>query len=91
MAAQPENPSRPQLDLQHATQHFRLLADPTRLRLLLLLNQEELSVAEQRRAASRLGLRDVLTRAKAGSLVMPRAHRAPSRADAARRGSAPCG
>lgn len=34
------------LDLQRATQHFRLLADATRLRLLLLLDQEELSVAE---------------------------------------------
>jgi len=34
------------MDLQHATQHFRLLADATRLRLLLLLDQEELSVAE---------------------------------------------
>jgi len=36
----------PDLDLQRATQHCRLLADPTRLRLLLLLDQEELSVAE---------------------------------------------
>jgi ubiquinone/menaquinone biosynthesis C-methylase UbiE/DNA-binding transcriptional ArsR family regulator len=34
------------MDLQRATHHFRLLADSTRLRLLLLLNQEELSVAE---------------------------------------------
>ena len=34
------------MDLQRATQHFRLLADATRLRLLLLLDQEELSVAE---------------------------------------------
>jgi ubiquinone/menaquinone biosynthesis C-methylase UbiE/DNA-binding transcriptional ArsR family regulator len=34
------------MDLQHATQHCRLLADPTRLRLLLLLEREELSVAE---------------------------------------------
>jgi ArsR family transcriptional regulator len=34
------------LDLQLASHHFRLLADSTRLRLLLLLNQEELSVAE---------------------------------------------
>lgn len=34
------------LDLERATQHCRLLADPTRLRLLLLLEQEELSVAE---------------------------------------------
>lgn len=34
------------MDLQRATHHFRLLADPTRLRLLLLLDQEELSVAE---------------------------------------------
>ena len=34
------------MDLQRATHHFRLLADATRLRLLLLLDQEELSVAE---------------------------------------------
>ena len=34
------------LDLELASQHCRLLADPTRLRLLLLLDQEELSVAE---------------------------------------------
>jgi ArsR family transcriptional regulator len=38
--------SKNSLDLQSATHHFRLLADPTRLRLLLLLDQEELSVAE---------------------------------------------
>ena len=34
------------MDLQLASHHFRLLADPTRLRLLLLLDQEEFSVAE---------------------------------------------
>lgn len=34
------------MDLQGATHHFRLLADTTRLRLLLLLDREELSVAE---------------------------------------------
>lgn len=34
------------MDLQSATQHLRLLADPTRVRLLLLLDFEELSVAE---------------------------------------------
>lgn len=34
------------MDLQHASQHFRLLADSTRLRLLMLLDREELSVAE---------------------------------------------
>ena len=34
------------LDLQSAAQHLRLLSDPTRVRLLLLLDQEELSVAE---------------------------------------------
>lgn len=34
------------MDLQHASQHFRLLADSTRLRLLMLVDQEELSVAE---------------------------------------------
>ena len=34
------------MDLQLANQHCRLLADSTRLRLLLLLNREELSVAE---------------------------------------------
>jgi ArsR family transcriptional regulator len=39
-------PGKNARDLQRATQHFRLLADPTRLRLLLLLDQEELSVAE---------------------------------------------
>lgn len=33
-------------DLQLASQHCRLLADPTRLRLLMLLDREELSVAE---------------------------------------------
>lgn len=37
---------RDSLDLQLASQHCRLLADSTRLRLLLLLEQEELSVAE---------------------------------------------
>jgi len=40
------SPGKSSLDLQTATHHFRLLADPTRLRLLLLLDQEELSVAE---------------------------------------------
>jgi len=34
------------MDLEQATHHFRLLADTTRLRLLLLLDREELSVAE---------------------------------------------
>ena len=34
------------MDLQHASQHFRLLADRTRLRLLMLVDHEELSVAE---------------------------------------------
>lgn len=34
------------LDLEQASLHCRLLADSTRLRLLLLLEQEELSVAE---------------------------------------------
>lgn len=34
------------LDLHLASQHCRLLADSTRIRLLLLLNREELSVAE---------------------------------------------
>jgi len=38
--------SKNAMDLQLASHHFRLLADPTRLRLLLLLDQEELSVAE---------------------------------------------
>jgi ArsR family transcriptional regulator len=41
-----ETAAKTALDLQRATHHFRLLADPTRLRLLLLLDQEELSVAE---------------------------------------------
>ena len=34
------------MDLQLASHHCRLLADKTRLRLLLLLEQEEMSVAE---------------------------------------------
>ncbi len=34
------------MDLQHASAHFRLLSDSTRLRLLMLLDREELSVAE---------------------------------------------
>lgn len=34
------------MDLQAASQHLRLLSDPTRVRLLLLLDREELSVAE---------------------------------------------
>lgn len=34
------------MDLQSASQHLRLLSDPTRVRLLLLLDHEELSVAE---------------------------------------------
>lgn len=34
------------MDLQLATQHLRLLSDSTRIRLMLLLEQEELSVAE---------------------------------------------
>ena len=37
---------RPNMDLQHASQHFRLLSDSTRLRLLMLVDREELSVAE---------------------------------------------
>jgi ArsR family transcriptional regulator len=46
MSPQPKKPPATTMDLRHATQHFRLLADPTRLRLLLLLDQDELSVAE---------------------------------------------
>jgi len=34
------------MDLQHASQYFRLLSDSTRLRLLMLVDREELSVAE---------------------------------------------
>lgn len=34
------------MDLSHASQHFRLLSDSTRLRLLMLVDREELSVAE---------------------------------------------
>lgn len=34
------------MDLQDASQHFKLLADSTRLRLLMLVDREELSVAE---------------------------------------------
>jgi ubiquinone/menaquinone biosynthesis C-methylase UbiE len=37
---------RQKMDLQHASHHFRLLSDSTRLRLLMLLDREELSVAE---------------------------------------------
>ena len=37
---------RHKMDLQHASHHFRLLSDSTRLRLLMLLDREELSVAE---------------------------------------------
>ena len=37
---------RSKIDLQHASQHFRLLSDSTRLRLLMLVDREELSVAE---------------------------------------------
>lgn len=37
---------RDKMDLQHASQHFRLLSDSTRLRLLMLVDREELSVAE---------------------------------------------
>ena len=40
------NPKKTDMDLQLASHHCRLLADTTRLRLLLLLEQEELSVAE---------------------------------------------
>jgi ArsR family transcriptional regulator len=40
------SPKHQDMDLQSATHHCRLLADSTRLRLLLLLEQEELSVAE---------------------------------------------
>mgnify|MGYP001812290132 CR=1 FL=1 len=38
--------SEQKLDLQTAAQHLRLLSDPTRVRLLLLLDREEFSVAE---------------------------------------------
>jgi len=34
------------MDLQNVSQHFRLLSDSTRLRLLMLVDHEELSVAE---------------------------------------------
>jgi ArsR family transcriptional regulator len=37
---------RAKMDLLHASQHFRLLSDSTRLRLLMLVDREELSVAE---------------------------------------------
>lgn len=37
---------RSKMDLLHASQHFRLLSDSTRLRLLMLVDREELSVAE---------------------------------------------
>jgi len=37
---------RSKMDLQHASHHFRLLSDSTRLRLLMLVDREELSVAE---------------------------------------------
>ncbi|MDH3903579.1 MAG: metalloregulator ArsR/SmtB family transcription factor, partial [Xanthomonadales bacterium] len=34
------------MDLARTSQHFRLLSDSTRLRLLMLVDREELSVAE---------------------------------------------
>jgi len=34
------------MDLQHTSQHLKLLSDSTRLRLLMLVDREELSVAE---------------------------------------------
>jgi len=34
------------MDLLHASQHFKLLSDSTRLRLLMLVDREELTVAE---------------------------------------------
>jgi len=37
---------RSKMDLSHASQHFRLLSDSTRLRLLMLVDRKELSVAE---------------------------------------------
>ena len=37
---------RSKMDLKNASQHFRLLSDSTRLRLLMLVDREELSVAE---------------------------------------------
>ena len=37
---------RSKMDLLHASAHFRLLSDSTRLRLLMLVDREELSVAE---------------------------------------------
>lgn len=37
---------RSKMDLHHASQHFRLLSDSTRLRLLMLVDKNELSVAE---------------------------------------------
>lgn len=40
------NPKNNAMDLQLASHHCRLLADTTRLRLLLLLEREEMSVAE---------------------------------------------
>lgn len=40
------NPNSMSMDLQLASHHCRLLADTTRLRLLLLLEREELSVVE---------------------------------------------
>ena len=40
------DPGKNLMDLQLASHHCRLLADPTRLRLLLLLEREEMSVAE---------------------------------------------
>jgi ArsR family transcriptional regulator len=46
MGGKSEQATQAKMDLQQATGHFRLLADPTRLRLLLLLDREELSVAE---------------------------------------------
>ncbi len=65
---------RAELDLQQASQYCRLLADSTRLRLLLLLEQEELSVAELA-AITQLAQPRVsthLARLKEASLVIDR-------------------
>jgi len=62
------------LDLESASHHCRLLADSTRLRLLLLLEHEELSVAELA-AITQLAQPRVsthLAKLKEGGLVMDR-------------------
>jgi predicted transcriptional regulator len=71
------SPATKIMDLQVASHHCRLLADSTRLRLLLLLEQEELSVAELA-AITQLAQPRVSTHLaklkEAGLVVLPNGH-----------------